>query len=89
MTKKILTPEQEKPKVNPKLETKPTIIDEDLDLKNDLLQENNFTRSELLNQIAYYAGELVVELNGIYIGGVAAQKRDQLFEVLIKLKNLN
>lgn len=91
MAKKTSTPEQEKPKVDPKLviTTTPVIINESLGLNNDPPHEDEFNKDELLNQIAYYASELIVELNNVYIGGIAAQKRDQLFEVLSKFKNLN
>ena len=39
-----------------------------------------------LETLKYYSTELLVSLEGIFIGGHAAQKRDQLIEFLQKLK---
>ena len=39
-----------------------------------------------LTLLRFYSEELLVSLEGIFIGGRAAQKRDQLFEFLQKLK---
>lgn len=36
--------------------------------------------------LIYYSEELVNSLSGIFIGGAAAQKRDQLIEFLSKIK---
>ena len=36
--------------------------------------------------LIYYSEELVNSLSGIFIGGAAAQKRDQLMEFLSKIK---
>jgi hypothetical protein len=90
MAKKTSTPEQEKPKVDPKLviTTTPVIINESLGLNSEKVT-NNPIKDELVNSIIHYSNELIMELNNVYIGGIAAQKRDQLFEVLSKFKNLN
>lgn len=86
MAKKTSTPEK-----TPIIVENPEIISQDFtsDNKQPTKDQQTNPEYELLSQIAYYANELVVELNNVYIGGIAAQKRDQLFEVLSKFKNLN
>ena len=70
----------------PKTFEQSDVINEDF-ISDDPPQENNFTQPELLQQVVYYADHLLVALQGIYIGGHAAQLRDQLYEVLSKYKN--
>ena len=61
------------------------------DIVNEIqvnLGDQEFSKEEYLQQIAYYAEELVTLLHpGIYIGGHAQQVKDQLFEVLQKYKS--
>ena len=71
----------------PKMFEQPDIITEDFISNDEHPQENNFTQPELLQQVVYYADHLLVALQGIYIGGHAAQLRDQLYEVVYKYKN--
>lgn len=54
---------------------------------NDSHLEILFSKQDCLEQISYYSEELLVALEGIFIGGHAAQIKDQLFEVLHKYKN--
>ncbi len=58
-------------------------------ISNDQPFENKFSQEEYLQQIAYYAEELLVSLEGIFIGGHAAQIKDQLFVALHNYKNGN
>ena len=71
----------------PKTFEQPDIINDDFISNDEHLKENDFTQPELLQQVVYYADHLLVALQGIYIGGHAAQLRDQLYEVLSKYKN--
>lgn len=51
--------------------------------------KNNYTTQEYLEQVAYYSEELLVSLEGIFIGGHAAQIKDQLYIALNNYKNGN
>jgi len=51
------------------------------------LGENQFSQQEYLEQVAYYSEELLVSLEGIFIGGHAAQIKDQLYVALNNYKN--
>jgi len=44
------------------------------------------TEFDPFTTLIYYSEELVNSLSGIFIGGAAAQKRDQLIEFLSKIK---
>lgn len=54
-----------------------------INIKND---DINLLVTEDLTLLKFYSEELLISLEGIFIGGRAAQKRDQLFEFLQKLK---
>jgi len=53
---------------------------------NSKNQNTNPIITDDLTLLKFYSEELLVSLGDIYIGGRAAQKRDQLFEFLQKLK---
>lgn len=52
------------------------------------LPKTQFTSQEYLEQVAYYSEELLVSLEGIFIGGHAAQIKDQLYIALNNYKNI-
>lgn len=58
-----------------------------IDNSNSNLEINQFSQQDYLEQVAYYAGELLVSLEGIFIGGHAQQVKDQLFVALHNYKN--
>lgn len=70
-------------------------IDQALEVKNllgsepiiNIPIENDYTNQEYLEQVAYYSEELLVSLEGIFIGGHAAQIKDQLYVALNNYKN--
>ena len=79
----------------PKTFTKPDIINQDFiseDNQGEPVNTNkgnndiNPAVTDDLTLLKFYSEELLVSLEGIFIGGRAAQKRDQLFEFLQKLK---
>ncbi len=48
---------------------------------------DEYTSQIQLHQVSYYAEELLVALEGIFIGGHASQIRDQLYVALNNYKN--
>jgi len=60
-----------------------------VDTSNPNLEINQFSQQDYLEQVAYYSEELLVSLEGIFIGGHAAQIKDQLFVALHNYKNGN
>lgn len=55
--------------------TPPLVVEEKVDLDENIL--------------LYYVDEFLLSIDGIFIGGLAAQKRDQLYEYLQKYKLKN
>ena len=79
----------------PKNFTQPDTINQDFiseDNQGESINKNkenndiNPVITDDLTLLKFYSEELLVSLEGIFIGGRAAQKRDQLFEFLQKLK---
>lgn len=74
--------------------TKPDTINQDFTSEDNQGEPMNSNKNNDVNPIVtddlallkFYSEELLVSLGDIYIGGRAAQKRDQLFEFLQKLK---
>lgn len=60
----------------------PDIINEDA-----IWDDTHLVKEELLENIVIYSENLVSVLEGIYIGGHAAQVKDQLYTVLHQYRN--
>jgi hypothetical protein len=57
-------------------------------ISNDIhLGENQYSQEEYLYQISYYAEELLVALEDIFIGGHAQQVKEQLYVALNNYRN--
>lgn len=79
----------------PKTFTQPDIINQDFISEDNQVEPINKNKgnndinpvvTDDLTLLKFYSEELLISLGDIYIGGRAAQKRDQLFEFLQKLK---
>lgn len=75
------------------IQNSPELEEQDIQSGNKIIipKEETFipeeqTEFDPYTTLIYYSEELVNSLSGIFIGGAASQKRDQLIEFLSKIK---
>jgi hypothetical protein len=60
------------------------VFDEPNQITQDSVSQDEVTKVYTDDVLLFYVKELLVSLEGVFIGGYASQKRDQLIEYLNK-----